>query len=357
MPFVPLRLRTTLGTMPGIDTRALRVVWTAFLFALAVFLAYEVRETIVVFGLALFLAQLLSPIVDLVERFAIRSASRTAALTLVYLGLLGLATAILAPLASRAAAEAAALAGKLPEALKSDPLANIPLPSWLESSRGQLTDVLREQMQNLDQHVLPMVTGAGARILSGLGSLLSVVLIPILSFFFLKDGHVLHDGLLSWFEGPQRETASAILADLHSLLQQYTRALVILAVATLLSHAAFLSVIGVPYSVLLAGAAGVLEFIPVVGPLAAGVTIFLVAAFAGFPHLLWIVVFLILYRLFQDYVLNPHLMSAGVEVHPLLVLFGVLAGEQAAGIPGMFFAVPVIAALRVVVTRLRFAGA
>jgi predicted PurR-regulated permease PerM len=46
-------------------------------------------------------------------------------------------------------------------------------------------------------------------------------------------------------------------------------------------------------------------------------------------------------------------MSSGVEVDPLLVLFGVLAGEQIAGVPGMFFSVPVIAALRVLYVRLR----
>jgi len=59
------------------------------------------------------------------------------------------------------------------------------------------------------------------------------------------------------------------------------------------------------------------------------------------------------YRLFQDYVLSPYLLSSGVELHPLLVLFGVLAGERVAGIPGMFFSVPVIAALRIIIVRMR----
>ncbi len=74
---------------------------------------------------------------------------------------------------------------------------------------------------------------------------------------------------------------------------------------------------------------------------------------SGYSHIIGLIVFLGLYRLFQDYVLSPYLMSAGVAIPPLLVLFGVLAGEQLAGIPGMFFSVPVIAALRMVLTRLR----
>ena len=66
-----------------------------------------------------------------------------------------------------------------------------------------------------------------------------------------------------------------------------------------------------------------------------------------------IIVFLIVYRLFQDYVLAPYLMGHGVELHPLLVLFGVLAGEQIGGISGMFFSVPVLATLRVVYVRMQ----
>jgi predicted PurR-regulated permease PerM len=52
-------------------------------------------------------------------------------------------------------------------------------------------------------------------------------------------------------------------------------------------------------------------------------------------------------------VLQPYLMSSGVEVHPLLIIFGVLAGEQVGGVPGMFLSIPVIATLRVVFMRLR----
>jgi predicted PurR-regulated permease PerM len=87
------------------------------------------------------------------------------------------------------------------------------------------------------------------------------------------------------------------------------------------------------------------------------VIIVVVQAFSGYPHLLWVLIFIVIYRLFQDYVLSPYLMGSGVELHPLLVLFGVLAGEQIAGVPGMFFSVPVIATLRVVYVRIERARA
>ena len=104
---------------------------------------------------------------------------------------------------------------------------------------------------------------------------------------------------------------------------------------------------------MLAGAASVFEFVPVVGPLAGMVLSVSVALFSGYPHWGWMIVFLLVYRVFQDYVLSPWLLSSGVELHPLLVLFGVLVGETVAGIPGLFLSVPVMASMRVVYRHLR----
>jgi len=86
------------------------------------------------------------------------------------------------------------------------------------------------------------------------------------------------------------------------------------------------------------------------------VIIMIVCGIAGAGGLIWILCFWALYRVFQDYVLNPYLMSSGVELHPLLVLFGVLAGEKIGGIPGMFFSVPVLAIGRLALMHLRAAS-
>jgi predicted PurR-regulated permease PerM len=106
------------------------------------------------------------------------------------------------------------------------------------------------------------------------------------------------------------------------------RALLFLALSTFVSYTVFLSLMGLSYALLLGGIAATLEVIPVVGPLAGAVLVTLVAIFTGFPHLLLLIGFLCAYRVFQDYVLSPYLMSEGVELHPVLVLLGVIAGER-----------------------------
>lgn len=339
--------------MLGIDGRVLRAVWTVFLFALVIALIYLTRQTIVIFALAIFLAHLLAPLIDRIEQLVPRRISRTVVLAVVYLALLGAALAVLIPVGAKIGEEASMLAGRLPEALKGDPLSRLPLPAWLEQWRPRMTEFIHEEIAGFGDKILPLLKDLGPGILTGLGNLVAVVLIPILSFFFLKDGAALRQALVNSASANRRELAEEILSDLHVLVAQYIRALTLLAIATFVAYSVFWEIIGVPYAILLAGIAAVLELIPFVGPLTAGVLTVLVAGVSGYPHLLWVVVILIVYRLFQDYVLSPFLMSSGVELHPLLVLFGVLAGEQVAGIPGMFFSVPVIAGLRIIVIRMR----
>jgi predicted PurR-regulated permease PerM len=153
-------------------------------------------------------------------------------------------------------------------------------------------------------------------------------------------------------DGPRRALLDDVMADLHLLLAHYMRALVLLSLATFTAYSIAFSIMGVPFAILLAALGGMLEFIPMVGPLSAGVMILIVGAVSGAP-LLAILIFLLAYRVFQDYILSPHLMGQGVEVHPLLLLFGVFAGAEVAGIPGTFLSVPVLAMVRILYLRFR----
>jgi len=152
--------------------------------------------------------------------------------------------------------------------------------------------------------------------------------------------------------GPRRVLLVDVLADVHLLLAHYMRALFLLSLASFTAYGVFFSMMSVPYGILLAAVACLLEFIPMIGPLTAGVMILAVAIVAN-SHVLAILIFLLAYRMFQDYILSPHLMGQGVELHPLLVLFGVFAGAEVAGIAGTFLSVPVLALVRIMYVRIR----
>jgi predicted PurR-regulated permease PerM len=338
--------------MLGMDERALRIVWTVFLFGLFLAFIYFIRETLVIFALSIFFAYMLSPIVDLVERYVAKR--RTLALTVVYILLIGALVGIGFAVIPKIGEEATALLTSLPASLGGGAISKIPLPHFLDPMRDQIITAAKREASSLETSLVPFLQQAGTRILSGLGYVLPAILVPILAFFLLKDARDISSSLIGAVEDrSDRRTMRAILDEVHAALRSYIRALVLLAIASFCAWAIFLSAMRYPYELLLAGLAGLLEFIPVFGPALALAIILIVAAVTGSGGLLWILLFFAVYRVFQDYILNPYLMSAGVEIHPLLVLLAVLAGERLAGIPGMFFSIPAIAILKVLWAHLR----
>jgi predicted PurR-regulated permease PerM len=251
------------------------------------------------------------------------------------------------------ASEATSLFDTLPGLLNRGNLAKFPLPHWAEGYRAQVIDALTREAASLQASVVPFIRQAGTQILSGVSSILPIILVPILAFFFLKDAREIRSAVLFTLAPGHRATAELILHDVHEVLRSYIKALIILAAASFAAWAIFLNLMGEPYALLLAGLAGILEFIPVIGPAVALAVMLVVSGVAGAGGLLWIVIFWGLYRVFQDYVLNPYLMSSGVELHPILVLFGVLAGEKIGGVAGMFFSVPLLAIVKVSLTHLQ----
>jgi predicted PurR-regulated permease PerM len=342
--------------MMGIDRRALRVAWTVFLFGLLLVVIWFIRSTIVVFAAAVFFAYMLSPVVALVERFIKRR--RGLALTIVYCLLIGLLVLIGFQLVPAVAGQAISLSTRLPSLISGGNLAKLPLPAWAEPMRSEVIPILNRFATNLQASVVPFLQEAGSRVLSGLGAILPIILIPILAFFFLKDARAIRSSLVCLFDkASNRMVLDRILDDIHDVLRNYIRALVLLSITSFCAWAIFLSILRYPYELLLAGVCAILEFVPVIGPAAALAILMAVILVTGTGGLLWIVIFWASFRVFQDYVLNPYLMSSGTEIHPLLVLFGVLAGDALAGVPGMFFSVPVLAILRLVFLRMRAVSA
>lgn len=342
-----------MGRMLGIEPRAARAAWTVLLVGLFLAALYYTRAVLLVFVLAVLFAYLISPVVDLVERSVLRRFSRTWSLALVYTLLIAALATVGTLVGNRAAREASAFAQRFPAlvAQVEQSLETASGPAWLQPVKQYALTEVRARAQDFGQAVLPLVQEATLRLASLVSSVITIVLIPILGFFFLKDGPELRAGIVRAAPEERRPMVEAILADIHVTLGQFIRALVILSAATFAFYGIFFLAIGVPYAVLLATVAAALEFIPVFGPLTASILIVLVALFTGFGHALLIIGFLAGYRLFQDYILTPHLMSSGVALHPLLVIFGALAGEEIGGIPGMFLAIPVMATLRIIYVR------
>jgi predicted PurR-regulated permease PerM len=338
--------------MLGIDGRAARATWTAALVVLVLVLIYLLRSTLFVFTLALLFAYLLSPLVNLLDRLLPGSRTRTAALALAYILVVGAVVVGGIQIGTRAASEAKDLAQRFPAMIQrwqAPPEA----PQSVSTLKLQIAEKLRSEFAKRSGDLISALPEAGIKFVTVASDVIYVVIIPVLAFFFLKDGREIRRHILELVrDGSRRVLLDDVLADIHLLLAHYMRALFALAMAAFTSFSIFFLIVGVPYGLLLAALAGMLEFIPMVGPITAAAVILIVAAVAK-ANMLAVVIFLAVYRMFQDYILSPHLMGQGVELHPLLVLFGVFAGAEIAGVAGTFLSVPVLALVRILYLRIR----
>ena len=345
------------GRMFFLDARTARVTWTVTVFVAGLGLVYVLRKPLLLFVFSLFFAYLIFPVVRMVERRLPRRGGRALAIGVVYLLLLLALIGVGLGVGPRLTDEVTVLTQKAPE--MSQKLGTGQIITDLLRRRGWEAERVGQVEAAVRAHagqIIGYVQGAVAATLRWLAGAWVIVLVPVFAFFILKDAEPAAAGIDGLIEEPRhRALWRDIAEDVHLLLAKYVRALILLSLITFFVWSAVFFVAGVPYPVGLAAIAGVLEFLPIVGPLTAGVIVVSVALLSGYPHPWLLLAFVLVWRGIQDYVSSPLVMGSGIEIHPAVVIFGVIAGGEIGGPAGMFLSVPVLAALRIVWRRVRAA--
>jgi predicted PurR-regulated permease PerM len=219
---------------------------------------------------------------------------------------------------------------------------------------GKAVDLLRDYLASHSDEIANLAQGVGLHVAQVARQAWLLVVVPLLSIFFLKDGLAFSEILLDLVQSRlQRELLQGVLSDLNQMLAHFIRAQLTLAALTFAMYSGGLGLMRMPYALVLGTVGGLLEFIPVLGPLVAAVIIVGVALLTGYKHWLVLIIFLGVWRLIQDYVSSPRIMGHSMELHPLAAIFGVMAGGEVAGILGIFLSIPVMASLRIVFRRWR----
>jgi predicted PurR-regulated permease PerM len=335
-----------------VDSRTIRVLITALLFTLALAFLYVTRQTLIAFLFAIFFAYLMSPLVSNLEKLL---KSRGLAIAVIYTLLVGMVVMFFVSMGPKVTREGTRLGQSLPALLNK--LSSGQLAEQLGEQHGwnfRTTELIRKFLAENSDAIAQMAQHIGLRVADLAKQAWMFLVVPILSAFFLKDGRAFSDVLLSTIQSrPQREFLEGVLNDLNQMLAHFIRAQLILAALSLVAYSVFLRIANVPYWMVLGTVGGLLEFIPLIGPLTAAVIILSVSLLLGYPHWIALVVFLGVWRMIQDYVSSPRIMGKSMELHPLAAIFGVMAGGEIAGILGIYLSIPVMASLRIVFRRWR----
>ena len=345
-----------LPTKPTSQTRvALQVLFVVAAVAGGLWLVQRLATVVVLLVLSTLLAYVVAPLVHIVQR-PIRIGGRRRVLPR------GLAVALIYLLIAGALWAAAALV--LPKVTEQVEDVIAGAPAYTQSTLAWERRWTRyyaklripvELRRAIDGNAVSAGESASQYARSALVALIAsltylpyLILIPILAFLLLKDAPGVMRLVIRALPKSGRLRGHRLLEDLNAALAAFIRAQIVACLLIGTVCGIGFALLGVPYAVLLGILAGILEFIPLVGPSVLAVVAISVAALHAPGLTLWVVVFLATLRVIHDYMIYPRLVGDGLHLHPFVVVIAVLAGGELGGIAGLFMAVPVTAMLSVI---------
>lgn len=323
---------------------------------LLVLLVYQFRELLLPLVLAFLLAFILDPLVDFLEdrlRFPRGLATGLVFLVLV-LGLLGMLAAPVTavPTIRRAIVSLQLDLNRIISEIGSffeQPVVIFEYPLDLSDVYQELSGALRQLVGSVAQGTLDVVFG----IASGAFWLIFIL---IVAFYLVRDADHIVKHLDQLAPPGYRDDVVKLREQVTEVWNGFVRGQLVLSLAMTVVTAVLGLAIGLPFAWALALLAGLMEFVPNIGPIIAAIPAVLVALLQGSNHLplgnFWFAVLVAgLYTVLQQIENNifvPRILGRSLNLHPLAVLVAILAGGRLAGILGMLFAAPTLATLRVV---------
>lgn len=315
----------------------------------AVLLVLRLIDVLILVLVALVVVATVRPIVFALQH---RGIPKALALLLIYLGILGVLVGLFVLVIPALVDQGGALIRGLPDmytrlvaSLENNPNEAIrTLPQRLPTG-----DQLASQLQAASGVVLTGALGIGMGVLSLLAQVISVV---VLSIYLTLDQSRLERFWLSLAPAAQRPELLAIWREIEIRLGGYVRGeLLLMTSIGVLASLGYL-VIGLPYPLALGVLAGLVEFVPMVGPTLGALPAILVALSISPQAALLVLVYSIVIQFSENNILVPRLMGRSVGVSPITVILAVFAFTSLLGIAGAFLAIPLAAIVQVLMDHL-----
>jgi predicted PurR-regulated permease PerM len=309
-------------------------------------LVIRARSVLELIGLALFIAAGLDPVVSWLTR---RRVPRWAAVVIVLLALAGAIGAFIAAAIPPLAAQASNLISELPHYAHA-----------LQNHNSELGRL--NAKYHLQQHLSHLLATRGSSLVGGvlgagelvLGTLASTLVVIVLVVYFLAGMPQIKQFFYRLAPGSRRVRVILLGDEIFTKVGGFVLGNVATSVITGLGTYLWMLALGIPYPILLALFVALLDLIPVIGSTIGGAVVSVVALTVSLPVAIATLAFYIGYRLVEDYLLTPRIIGSTVKVPAVVSVVAVLVGGTLLGIVGALVAIPVAAALRLLLEEIMF---
>jgi predicted PurR-regulated permease PerM len=328
--------------------------WVGFVGALGVGAAYVIgwgivsaRQVLLLIALALLIAIGLEPVVALLRR---RGVPRPLAVLLVSLAALAVLGGFLAVAIPPLVDEINRFVSRAPHYAQSLNNRNTFLGHI--NQRYHLVQQLQKALSSGGiSSISSGVLGAGEVVLS---VATGIVIVVILTIYFLADMPRVTRTFHRLVPRSRRARAGLLIDETFARVGGYLLGNLLTSVIAAVGTLIWLLIFGVPYPVLLAVFVGLMDLIPIVGSTIAGIIVSLVALTVSLPIAIATAVFYIVYRNAEDYLITPRVMKRTVKVPGLVTVIAVLIGGALLGIIGALIAIPVAAAIKLILEEVSY---
>ncbi len=320
-----------------------RIFFTFAGLSALLYLLVQVRSTLLLLGIAIFLAVALGPAVDFFARGRLpRAAAILIVYVLIFLVFGGVLSLIVPPVVNGATDLSRDLPSYVTDLRDSKTIRDF-------DNKYDVTSKLREEAQKL-----PDKLGDAAGALQGIAvgvanAAFQLLTILTMTFFLLLNGRRMVSFLITRFGRHREERLHDVAERIYKSTSGYVAgALTITSINGILTFIV-LTLLDVPFAVPLAVMMAFFGLIPLIGATIGGVLILIVTLFTDFPSATIIYgIFLLVYQQVENNVLQPFIFKKTVNVPPLTVIIAILAGSSLLGVVGALVAIPIAAALQIV---------
>ncbi len=332
-------------------------MWATLVFVfvgLSFWLLYRFHQVIFILFVAIVIGTILRPIVAWLNR---RGLPQKAGVILIYLLLLALLTGFVLLLFPLITEQSATITAAVPGYYQN-------LRGWLVDHRNPMLDSLNavlpaspsfpDPVQQTGQELLDSAGQVLGYVASAASGIFTAVAILLLAYYWTLDGPRIIRSLLLLAPMGQRESIRDLISAMETKVGAYIagQGILMLVVGSMALVAYWL--IGLPYVLVLAFVAGVMEAVPLIGPLIGAVPAALVALSLGPDKLIWVIVATVAIQQLENSILVPRVMRKAVGVNPFVTLLALFAFGSLLGVAGALMAIPIAAIVQLLLNRFVF---
>ncbi|MFT5140205.1 MAG: putative PurR-regulated permease PerM [Lysobacterales bacterium] len=322
-------------------------------------LLYLLSPVITPFATAAALAYFGDPLVDRLENINIRSwkVGRTLAVVIVFILMIAAFAILLVIIVPLLVDQFRQFADRVPAYLNWVSVTAIP---WLAAQLGfdatamdaaHITETLKSYWKEISGAAFNVIETLGRGGQAILGLVTNLVLIPVVAFYMMRDWDLMITGIHDLLPRKLEEQISKLASEVDNVLAAFVRGQLMVMVALGVIYTAGLWLIGIDMAFLIGMGAGLLSIVPYLGSIV-GLAVAAAAALFQFHdafHLLMVLAVFGGGQMLEGMFLTPRLVGDQIGLHPVIVIFAVLAGGQLFGFLGILLALPAAAAMNVLV--------